>query len=64
MITVCSPRIATLIGQCASPRGKKWEDLQHARRAAVEHCSGAALLAAPVAVGAPHPPGPHLLPLK
>lgn len=44
--------------------GKKWEDLQHARRAAVEHCSGAALLAAPMAVGDPTLMGPIHLPLK
>lgn len=61
---MCSPPIVTLIGQCASPRGKKWEDLQHARRAAVEHCSGAALLAVPMAVGDPTLSGPHPLPLK
>ena len=59
---MCSPPIVTLIGQFALPRGKKWKDLQHARRAAVEHCSGAALLAAPMAgwaVGVPTLLGPN-----
>lgn len=53
---MCSPPIVDAYRpMCVA----SWEEVgrlaarQHARRAAVEHCSGAALLAAPVAVGVP-----------